>query len=268
MFRPLRMSRLVSLAVLLAVAMTAGADLRTELGSAKVRAVEAAFAAAAPTAKLTWTDTLNVELPSGAKSEVSLLGPEVEVTPDGVTTYVMQVEFDDLLAAVVKHHREFTTTPPPAEPTDFVAVVKLSGTGEVLGQKIGRLDPTAVAIEAKGLELVEEYDVPQNWPGVSVTYWGYYGTTDWFGAVRWEAVYDFQLMTYNSRTPLGIAKARATGEGVEEHVLAVRTSPEIVSIRGGVTEQVVPYPCPNPCLFDGKSLLAAWGASTAVVATR
>lgn len=267
MFRP-AMTRLLFLPALLAVAMTAGAtDLRTVLGAAKVRAVEAAFAAAAPTAELTWSETLNVEFPSGATSEVSLLGPETQVMPDGATAYVMQVELSDIMEKVVSHYREFTIdAQPPSEPTDFLAAVKMSAAGEVIGQKIGRLDPTAVANEAKRLDLVEEYDVPQAWPGITVTYWGYYATTDWFGAVRWDAIYDFQLMTNNARMPLGIAKARKSGEGVEEHVNAARTSTEMVRIRGGVTEQVVQYPCASPCMFDGKSLLAAWSVSGPIVA--
>jgi hypothetical protein len=85
-------------------------------------------------------------------------------------------------------------------------------------------------------------------------------------AVRWDAVYDFQLMTHNARMPLGIAKARATGDGIEEHILPTRTSPEIITIEGGVTEQVVQYPCPSPCMFDGKSLLAAWNVTARAVA--
>jgi hypothetical protein len=257
-----KLIRLFVSTVLVAVAVTAGADLRTGLGAAKVRAIETAFASAAPGATLVWTDTLDVTFLSGAKSKVALLGPETQVMPDGATAYVMQVEFTDIAAAIIKHDRSFSTEERPAEPTDFVAAVKMNPAGDVIGQKTGRIDPTSVAIEAKRLALVEEYDVPQPWPGINVTYWGYYGTRDWFGAVRWDAVYDFQLMNHNSRMPLGIAKARANGEGVEEHVLAVRVSPEIVSIEGGVTEQIVPYPCPAPCVFDGKSLLAAWGGAT------
>lgn len=260
------MRRVLIVSVLVAVSLNAAAaDLRTILGATKVRAVEAAFAAAVPGAKLEWTGKLKVELPSGTKSAVHILGPEATPAVDG-TIYVMQVELTDVVATVVEHHRDFSTAPAPADPTDFLAAVKLSGTGTVLAQKIGRLDPTAVAIEAKSLDLVTEYEVPQAWPGISVTYWGYYGTTDWFGAVRWDAVYDFQLMTHNSRMPLGIAKARATGDSVEEHVLPTRTSAEMVSIEGGVTEQIVQYPCPAPCMFDGRSLLAAWGTTDRMLA--
>lgn len=244
----------------LAVSVTANADLRSDLGAAKVRAVEAALAAGAPGAQLTWTaDALNVAFLSGAKSKVDMLGPETQVMPDGTTAYVMQIELTDILAKVVAHHRSYSTEPPPAEPSDFIAAVKMNAAGNVVAQKIGRLDPTSVAIEGKRLELVDEYEAPQDWPGIAVTYWGYYGTTDWFGAVRWDAIYDFQRMTTNARTPLGIAKARKSGERVEEHILAMRVSPEIVAIEGGMSEQVVQYPCPAPCLFDGKSLLAAWG---------
>lgn len=246
----------------LAVSATANADLRADLGAAKVRAVEAAIASAAPGLELTWTaDALNVALPSGAKSKVEMLGPETQVMPDGATAYVMQIEFSDFLANTVSHYRKYSTEPPPTEPTDFIAAVKMNAGGDVIAQKIGRLDPTAVAIESKRLELVDEYEVPQDWPGITVTYWGYYGTTDWFGAVRWEAIYDFQRMADNARMPLGIAKARKSGERVEEHILAMRVSPELVAIEGGMTEQVVQYPCPAPCLFDGKSLLAGWGSS-------
>lgn len=261
-----RKLNLFAILVALAAALTAGADLRTDLGAAKVRAIETAFASAAPGAKLTWSETLDVEFPSGAKSKVEMLGPETQTMPDGTTAYVMQIELADILAAVVRHHRQFKTAEPPAEPTDFVAAVKMNAAGEVVAQKTGRLDPTSVAIESKRLQLVEEYEVPQNWPGIAVTYWGYYSTADWFGAVRWTAVYDFQTMGHNSRMPLGIAKARKSGEGVEEHVLPVRVSPELIEIEGGVTEQVVQYPCPSPCLFDGKSLLAAWGGTSTVVA--
>jgi hypothetical protein len=250
------MRTLLAAVLTLLFAATASAALRDDLGAAKAAAIESAFAAALPGSTLEWDDTLTVKLPDGAQSAVHLVGPDLFGT-----IYVMHVELTDFAHAAVVHARTFSTEPAPTHPTDFLAAVPASGP-----PRIGRLDPTSLSIEVKRFDVVPEYEVPQTWPAVSVTYWAQYATRDWVGSVRWTGAYNMETMADSSRMPLGIAKRRATGEGVTEPIVPTRASEQIVEIEGGQTRQVVQYPCPMPCTFDGKSLLAAWGVTAPVVA--
>jgi hypothetical protein len=68
-------------------------------------------------------------------------------------------------------------------------------------------------------------------------------------------------MEHYSRMPLGISKFTKTGGEVSEQVGAVRVDDAIVNVEGGITGHVLGYPCPFPCLFDGKALLAGWTSS-------
>lgn len=245
------MRTLVAVLFLSAFTLTASAAIRETLGEPRAAAVDAAFAAALPGATLQWGDTLAVTLPDGARSAVRLVGPEAFGT-----MWVMHVELDDFARAAVAHARSFSKEPAPTHLTDFIAAVPASG-----APRVGRLDPTSISVEVKAFEVVPEYEVPQTWPAVSVTYWATYSTSDWAGSVRWSGAYNLETKTDASRMPVGIAKKRAIGDGVAEHVSPARVSDEIVEIRGGQSGQVVQYPCPFPCTFDGKSLLAAWNTA-------
>lgn len=242
------MRTVIAALFLCAFTMTASATMRESLGDTRAAAVDAAFAAALPGATLQWDETLTVTLPDGARSAVRIIGPE----PFG-TMWVMHVELDDFARAAVEHARTFSKEPAPTRLTDFLAAVPASGT-----PRIARLDPTSISIEVKAFDVIPEYEVPQTWPGVSVTYWATYATPDWAGSVRWTGAYNLQTRSDQSRMPVGIAKKRASGDGVAEQVSPTRVSDELVQIEGGQTRQRVQYLCPFPCTFDGKSLLAAW----------
>lgn len=251
--------RLLPAVLLFLAATTAGAALRDDLGDAKVRAIEAALAAAVPGSTLEWTTRLTVSLPDGAKSVVRIVGPREY----GTAIYVVHLELTDFVRAALAHAESFSADPPPARPTDFLAAVQLAATPVV---RITRLDPTARAIEVKKLEVIPETEAPQTWPGLSVTYWATYATPDWTGAVRWTGAYNVETLSHVARMPLTITKRRATGDIAADPVSTTRASAEIVQIEGGLTGQVIGYPCPAPCLFDGKTLLAAWGTTGAAAA--
>ncbi|HET8775706.1 MAG TPA: hypothetical protein VFP80_18035 [Thermoanaerobaculia bacterium] len=246
----------VLLFLTIALSTPAGAALRDRLGEPKALAIEAALHAAVPGATLQWADTITVTMQDGAKSAVRIVGPE----PFG-TMWVMHVELADFAAAAMAHARTFSQEPAPDEPTDFLAAVDGNGSA-----RISRLDSTAFGIEVKQFHVVEEYETPQTWPAVSVTYWAHYATADWVGSVRWSAAYNLQTHDNVARMPLGVAKKRSSGAAVAEQVVVTRATEEIVEIEGGQTGQIVQYPCPIPCTFDGKSLLAAWGATAATAA--
>lgn len=251
------MKRLVLYALFLTtIASAASATLREDLGDAKAAAIERAFAAAIPGATLEWDETLTVKLPDGASSNVRLTGPE-----EFGTMFVLHAELTDFAAAALAHARTFSKEPAPTRPTDFLAAVPSTG-----APRIVRLDPTSLAAEVHKLVVVPEYDVPQTWPAVNVTYWAHYASSDWAGSVRWSGVYDMQTQADAARMPLGIAKKRAAGGGIAEVVVAVRASDEIVEIEGGQSRLILQYPCPAPCTFDGKSLVAAWGVPLGPVA--
>jgi hypothetical protein len=237
------------------LAWTAAAALREDIGDAKATAIERAFAAAIPGSTLEWDETLTVKLADGARSAVRVTGPE-----EFGTMYVLHAAMTDFAGEAVAHARTFSKEPAPVHPADFLAAVPASGTPRIV-----RLDPTSISVEIRSFDVVPEYEVPQTWPAVNVTYWAHYATSDWAGSVRWKGVYDVETRKDYMRMPLGIAKKRASGEGIAEPVVPIRASEEIVEVEGGQTRQIVQLPCPMPCTFDGKSLLAAWSVQPGAV---
>lgn len=245
------MTRTLLALLLSAVTLTASAALRDDLGTAKVAAIEAAFAAATPGATLVWDDTLTVKLTDGAESAVRITGPE-----SFGTMWVLHVELTDFARDAVAHARTFSQEPAPTHPTDFLAAVPATGASRIV-----RLDPTSIVIEVRKLNVIPEYEVPQTWPGVNVTYWATYASPDWAGSVRWTGAYNMETQGDIMRMPVGIAKKRKTGDSSAEQISATRATEEIVEIQGGQNRQLIQYPCLIPCTFDGKSLLAAWGTT-------
>ncbi|HEX6096861.1 MAG TPA: hypothetical protein VF432_11100 [Thermoanaerobaculia bacterium] len=256
--------RIAAAAFLAAAALPLFAvDMRAQVGEPRATQLQSVLTAAIPGSEVTWEDRVTVKLADGAKSEVHLAGL-IEVPRAGGPLVLMQIELLDFQSEAVQHVKTFAGTPPP-HPADITAVLQTNTAGAITAQKIGRLDPDAVFIETKQFELdTETTDDP--WPAVKATYWATYATTDWYGAVRWYAVVESETLGNNSRMPLGVSKTTRAGDETADQVAATRVSDAIVQIEGGLTGQIVAYPCLAPCLFDGKTLLAAWGMVPPAVA--
>jgi hypothetical protein len=256
--------RIAAAAVMAAAALPLlAADMRAVMGEPRATQLQSVLASSIPGSQMTWEDVVTVKLPDGAKSEVHVSGL-IEIPRGDGTLVFMQIELLDFQTEAAKHVKTFAGTPPP-HPTDVTAFLKTTTAGAITAQKIGRLDPAAVSIETKQFDLLTDTkDDP--WPAVQVTYWGTYATTDWFGAVRWYAVVETDTLANNSRMPLGISKSMKSGAETADQVAATRISEDLVRIEGGITGQTVAYPCAVPCLFDGRSLLAAWGIVAPTVA--
>ena len=250
------MRKLILAAALCTALPALRADVRTALGANVTKAVETAVRSAVPDGTLTWEDRIVVTREDGARSTVVVAGLAEITMPQGPFV-VVQVEFVEFAEAEAERLATFSTEP-ATQPTDVLAAVRFSAAGEVQQSKINRLDPTSAAIETKDLAAVE---TEGSWPSVEVTYWARYGTPDFHGSVRWYGVYDFDLMEHYSRMPLGITKFTKAGGEVSEQISAVRMDDAIVNVAGGMTGHLLGYPCPFPCLFDGKALLAGWTSS-------
>lgn len=250
------MRNLIPAAVLCAALPALGADVRTALGANVAKAVETAVRSAVPDGTLTWENRIVVTRADETHSTVVVAGLAEIAMPQGPFV-VVQVEFVEWAEAEAARIAKFSPGP-PKQPTDVLAAVRFGASGEVQQSKITRLDPTSAAIETKDLARV---DTEGTWPSVEVTYWARYATPDFHGSVRWYGVYDFDLMEHYSRMPLGITKFTKTGGEVSEQVAAMRMDDALVNVEGGITGHVLGYPCPFPCLFDGKALLAGWTSS-------
>lgn len=239
-------------------------DMRAAMGEPRATQLESVLTSAIQGAEVTWEDRVAVKLADGATSEVHLAGL-IEVPRAGGPLVVMQIELLDFQHEAAQHVRTFAGTPPP-HPTDLTAILQTDAAGAITSRKLGRLDPDALSIETKQFDLDTE-TAEDPWPAVKATYWATYATTDWYGAVRWYAVVETETLANNSRMPLGITKSSRSGAQTADQVAATRASDAIVQIEGGITGQIVAYPCLSPCLFDGKTLLAAWGTVPPPVTT-
>lgn len=248
---------LILTAVVLGGALPLLADARADFGTAAAHAVETAVATAIPGARITWDPSMTITLADGAASSVITAG-RIELSRTAGPFYLMELEFPQFASEAAAAVRAFPSEPPArVHPTDLLVAMQTTATGEVTAMKSGRLDPTAVMIDTRNFRIVED-NQSDPWPAISVTYWGTYGAPDWYGSVRWSAVFDTATMANNARLPLAVTKTRKVGDAVADMVAVSRLSADVVRLEAGMAETTVDYPCPFPCFFDGRTLLASW----------
>jgi hypothetical protein len=257
-----RTTPLTLLAVLLfsAGGTTALADVRAELGTETAALVEGVLVQIHPGSQVEWTPAVAI-VQGSTRRAVRIGDVDVRHDDDGGYTGVVAFEMTDGRAAIVSAVRAFEPAPSrsPAEIVEF----KANAARHVTAVRRGSLaDPAAVIENVEDVQLTMlTYHLP--WPDVYVTYTGLYGTGDFHGQVKWDEKLTFDgEVVATGRAPTMVSRTeKQNGAERNDTVKADVVDENTISFASGTSGHVISN-CADPCLPDGRVLLALWWTST------
>lgn len=250
--------------LLLSAPVVLAQDARSEFGVVRARLIEAAMGQMFPGNTVEWTPTLAL-VQGSTRRPIRVVGVDYRPDDDGGYTAVTSVEFPENRPAIGAAIDAFETplTRSPAE----IAVFKTTAQFAVTELRRGNLnDPASWIEEVDAVELSTlTYD--QVWPDAYVTYTAMYATPDFHGEIRW----DEKLLTSPGISATGripgllwrLDKKSGTLHTDESEVNVV--DDHTLSFASQDSKQVISN-CADPCLPDGRVLLALWW--TTATATR
>jgi len=248
------------IALLCLATPVAQADLRQELGPDRAQLIERALIHIHPGSVLEWTPTLTL-VQSGVRRAVRIGGIDLRKDDDGGFTGALAFEWTDNRAAIFQAVYAFEPAPSPS-PAE-IAVFKANAQREITDVRRGSLsDPAAVIESVERVELtLLTFDQP--WPDVYVSYTGLYATPDFHGQIKWEEKVTFEPVAVASgRAPSALSRREKKSSIERSDLVTVDVVDEnTISFASSATGHVISN-CADPCLPDGRVLLALWWTST------
>ncbi|MEO8379457.1 MAG: hypothetical protein ABI779_07315, partial [Acidobacteriota bacterium] len=249
-------ARTLALSVLLLLAPLGFAqDARTEFGVTRARLLESAVASMFNGATVEWGATLTL-VNGTSRQAVAIPDLEYRHDDDGGYTAVMTVELTAGRQEIANAIAALET--PAARSLAEVVAFKTNAQFAITVLRRGGLGDSSSAIEeVEDVELATmTYEQP--WPDVYVTYTGTYGTPTFFGEVRWDEklVVDPAIVA-NGRIPSLLARREKSGADHSDSALIEAVDENTVSFSSGTSHQLI-MRCADPCLPDGRVLLALW----------
>lgn len=262
--RPI-LSALLLCAVLLGAAQSASADLRVELGTERAHLIEGVIAQLYPGSQLEWAPTLT--LVQGTTRKGMRIGDiDLRADDDGGYTGVVAIEVTEARNAITAAVDAFEPAP-ARSPADIVAF-KATSLFNVTTIRHGTLnDPASVIEQVEDVELsVLTYS--NVWPDIYVTYTALYGTADSHGRIQWEEKLTADpALTASGRAPNKLSRVdRKSSVGRSDQVTVDVVDNDTISFASATSGLVVSN-CADPCLPDGRVLLALWWTAPASTAS-
>jgi len=261
----MRTPTIVLVATLLLTALPALAqDPRSEFGAVKAHLLEAVVTAMYPGATVEWGSNLTL-VQGGTRRTVRIA--DVDYRPDdgGGYTGVLTVEMLEGRQAIADALAAYQ--PPPARSIAEVAAFKTNAQFAVTALRRGNLaDPASAIEEVEDVELATlTYEQP--WPDVYVTYTGLYGTTEAQGEIRWdEKLVVEPAIAASGRNPSLLWRSDKGSSTLHTDTATVAVVDEnTVSFASAADHNVISR-CADPCLPDGRVLLALWWTTAKTVA--
>jgi hypothetical protein len=260
--RPILISLL--LAAALCGARAATADLRQELGADNATLIEGVAAQLYPGSHIEWVPELAL-VAGTTRRGLRVGGIDVRRDANGYTGAVA-FELTDGRAEIVAAIDAYQATPShsPAEIAAFKANSALAVT-EV--RRATLADPAAALEQVEDISLTAlTYSRP--WPDVYVTYTGLYGTADFRGDITWDEKITFDPDIAATGRAAAFVSRRDKDSSIErsDRVIPAVVDDTTISFSSATSNHVISR-CTDPCLPDGRVLLALWWTTARVVAT-
>ena len=246
------------------VAGTASADLRDELAPAHVELVEHLLVRLNPGNTVEWMPTLALVQGSN-KQPVRLGGIDIREDNGGGYTGVVSFELTENRAAIFDAVDAYEAV--PSRSLAQIVGFKANAQRAITETRVTSLSDPAAAIESVDkVELTNlTYHLP--WPDAYVTYTGVYATADFHGEVQWETKVIFDpTATISGRAPDVVSRVdKQSGQRRTDAVTVDVVDEDTMSFASETSGHVVSN-CADPCLPDGRVLLALWWTSVTATA--
>lgn len=251
---------LLAALLLCGAALSASADLRTELEPAHAELLERLLVSLHPGNTVEWTPTLAL-VQGGNRQPVRLGGIDVREDDNGTFTGVAAIELTATRAAIVAAVDAWE----PASSRSLAEIVAFKANAQrtITETRPATLNDSAAIVEnVDKVELTNlTYHLP--WPDAYITYTGLYATADFRGEVQWEAKLVFDpTTTVSGRAPTVVSRVdKKTSLRRTDAVTTDVVDETTISFASRSTGHVVST-CADPCLPDGRVLLALWWTSS------
>jgi hypothetical protein len=253
-------SILLTLTLLLLAPVAMAQDARTEYGLVRARLLEAALLHMFPgTTSIAWGDT-HALVQGSSRRPVRVA--DVDYRPDDGGGYTAVLTLELLNDRTPIHTKVEAFEPAPARALVELAAFKTNAQFGITALRRAPLgDPFSIIEDVEDVQLSTlTYDEP--WPDVYVTYTGLYATPEFYGEVRWDVklVVEPSIAAEN-RIPSLLWRIEKTGARRNDAALAEAPDPNTLAFLSATSRQVITR-CTDPCLPDGRVLLALWWTTT------
>ncbi len=258
-------SKLLSLlAALLLIGVPASADLRDELEPAHAELVEHLLVRLHPGSTVEWMPTLAVVQGSN-KQPVRLGGIDVRKDDGGGYTGVVTFELTANRAAIFEAIEAWEAV--PSRSTAQIVAFKAGAQRDITETRLATLSDPAAAIENVDKAELTNFTYHLPWPDAYITYTGVYATANFHGDIQWEEKIVFDpAPTVTGRAPSVVSRVDKTSRLRRSDAVTVDVVDEnTMSFASTATGHVISN-CADPCLPDGRVLLALWWTSSTITA--
>lgn len=258
-----RLTSIVPLTALYSIALIAASiadaqiikSRRDAYGADRATRVETLLQALYPGAIVQWDPVLAIRDSSGALTAIDLGDLETTRRSDGSVTGVTVVEAGTAKADYIRNVTKFQ----PVEHQAFITKIIVfhdDSSGHVVNFKKIPVD------SGDPLTKISWFDVQKwsdsGWPVLRLNYASYIPMGDALTMIQWDSLFDTATGSFLARAPAGILVTHKNGEQTGEMFSVHRTSPTQIQIIGAMTKKVIEYPCGDPCIVDGPTLLKQW----------
>lgn len=250
-----------ALVALMSAAAQAAVDARAEFGATRASLLEA-IATNVYGGHVEWSPKPTLVALDNTRRTMSVGGFTIRNDADGYTCAIA-VEFPDTAPPILAALQRFEQPGGQSQP-DIIAF-KATRSFAITAVHRGTLGdaPASVATVLDVDFTTLTYDAA--WPEVYVTYTGSYGTSEWFGEITWDAKLTTDPVATTGRVPSQLTRIDKSGTVKEDVAIAGVRDEDTITVSSDASRKLVTT-CTDPCLLDGKTLLALWWPAPSVVA--
>jgi hypothetical protein len=258
----MRRSIVVTIALILAASGgRAAVDARTQFGATRASLLEA-ITANVYGGHLEWTPLPTLVAADGTRRTIAVGGLTIRNEAGGYTCAV-SIEFPDTAVPILTALQRFEAPAGQSQP-DIIAF-KTTKAFAVTAVHRGTLGDSAAAVARVDDVDFTSLSYDAVWPEVYVTYTGSYGTSEWLGEIAWESKLSTDPVAPMGRVPTRLLRTDKNGQTKQDEAVAGARDEDTITVSSKSSHQLVAT-CTDPCLLDGKTLLALWWPAPAVVA--
>jgi len=228
---------------------------RDAFGSERAGQVEQLLAALFPGKKVEWEPVLGIRSASGVVP-VDLGNFTTTQQSDGTTAGVAALEVGTNKSEHIKElHKSPQTKAAPY--TSTIVVFRIDSSNRISAIKKVSLDPSDPLTKINWFEV---HSWPAGkWPVLRIRYTSYMqqgGAS--LASIEWGGLLDTNTSSFVARVPTGMFLKQDGAQETGDILSVQRTSPNQILIVGNTTKKSIPYPCPDPCIVNGRQFLALW----------
>jgi hypothetical protein len=255
-----RVGAFVALALLLSGASPGGSlplqeSHREAFGDLRATLFETSLAKLYPGGVVKWDPNLLLQASDGVSRPVEFAGLVFRPSKEGGLEGATGVEVGNEKEKHLLLRRTFKSAAVARFHTQLVAF-KADIKGRIRDFRQFPFAPSEDLTEIKILQIQSWQS--GSWPTLGVRYVSHYADPASFTSVEWQSLFDANSGNFVSRLPIGLVQQDNRGHEQTVIFSLQRPSPGELAVRDTFSGRAITYPCSDPCVMDGPTLLLKW----------